>query len=369
MGTACDTATGRVLQVGAGKTYSVPSAAAAAARSGDVIKITAGDYRGDVASWNASNLTICGVGGRARLFADGRNAQGKGIWVVSGSNITIDSVEFRNATVPDRNGAGIRVEPSTRLTVLNSGFYDNENGILAAAGSSTVTIDRSEFARNGRGDGYTHNIYVNQIDRLEVSNSYFHEAKIGHNLKSRARESVIQNSYFMDGPSGTSSYLADFPNGGRVFLRGNLFHKGPNADNANAIAYGLEGLSNPNTSLEAVHNTVVITRSGGAFFSIASGASAVRFTANIFAGTGNQNLVTGYASGNVAQAGNVNSLASNIPGATRIANPNFWPDATLQALISLASVPDATYTRDAPAPYVSRAISGSRKAGALQAAP
>ena len=30
--------------------------------------------------------------------------------MVSGSNITIDSVEFRNAAVPDLNGAGIRAE-------------------------------------------------------------------------------------------------------------------------------------------------------------------------------------------------------------------------------------------------------------------
>jgi hypothetical protein len=335
-----------------------------------VIKIAAGDYRGDVATWSDNNLTICGVGGRARLFADGNNAQGKGLWVISGSNIIIDSIEFRNATVPDQNGAGLRVEPSTSLTIRNSGFYDNQNGILAAAGASTISIDRSEFARNGAGDGFTHNIYVNQIDRLTVTSSYFHEAKVGHNLKSRARESIIQNSYFMDGPTGTSSYLADFPNGGRVYLRGNLFHKGPNADNANAIAYGLEGLSNPVTTLEMVHNTVAITRSGGAFFSVASGASSVKLTANLFAGTGNQALfASGYASGNAVQSGNVTSVASNIPGATSIASPNFWPNATLQALIALPSVLDPTYVAEAPAPYTLRTISGARKAGALQSAP
>ena len=46
----------------------------AAAQSGDTIRISAGDYRGSaaVAQWTAGNLTICGVGGRARLFADGR---------------------------------------------------------------------------------------------------------------------------------------------------------------------------------------------------------------------------------------------------------------------------------------------------------
>ena len=369
-GTACDTATGRVLEVGPGKTYSVPSAASAAARSGDVIKISAGDYRGDVTTWNASNLTICGVGGRARIYANGRNAEGKGIWVITGNNITVDSLEFRDATVPDQNGAGIRVSPNASLVVLNSGFYDNQNGILASAGTSTIRIDRSEFARNGFGDGYTHNIYVNQIDRLTVTSSYFHEAKIGHNFKSRARETTIENSYFMDGPTGTSSYLVDFPNGGRVYMRGNMFHKGPNADNSNLVSYGLEGLSNPVTTLELVHNTMAITRSGGAFFRLASGTSSVRLTANLFAGTGNQALfASGYASGNAVQVNNVTSLASNIPGATNIANPNFWPNSTLQALIGLATVADATYTRDAPRPYTLRSISGVRRVGALQSAP
>jgi hypothetical protein len=369
-GSSCDTAAGRVLEVGPGKAYSVPSAAANAAQSGDVIRIAAGDYRGDVATWSDSNLTICGIGGRARLFADGNNAQGKGIWVMSGSNITVDNVEFRNATVPDQNGAGIRAEPGASLVIRNSGFYDNQNGILASAGSSTISIDRSEFARNGVGDGQTHNIYVNQIDRLTVTSSYFHEAKIGHNLKSRARESIIQNSYFMDGPTGTSSYLNDFPNGGRVVLRGNLYHKGPNADNPNAISFGAEGLSNPTQSLEMAHNTVAITRSGGAFISIASGTSSVKLTANLFAGTGNQALITGgYTSGNAVQSGNVTSLAANIASATSIGSPNFWPNATLQALIALPGVLDPTYTADAPAPYTLRTISGARNAGAIQSAP
>ena len=360
-----------MLLVGPGKSYAVPSAAASVAQPGDVIKISAGDYRGDVATWSDNNLTICGVGGRARLFADGKSAQGKGIWVISGNNVTVDGVEFHNAAVPDRNGAGIRTEPGASLVVRNSGFYDNQNGILASAGASTISIDRSEFARNGDGDGYSHNIYVHQIDRVTVTASYFHEARIGHNFKSRARETVIENSYFMDGPTGTSSYLADFPNGGKVVLRGNLFHKGPNADNPTAISYGAEGVENTTNTFEMSHNTVVSTRSGGYFVAAYSGTQSLRLTGNLFAGTGGTALFGGtYNSGSAVQSGNVTSVASNIPGASNIASPNFWPNATLQALISLPSVLDAAYTRDAPAPYTLRSIaSGARKAGALQAAP
>jgi hypothetical protein len=369
--TACTAATGRVLTVGPGKTYAVPSAAAAASRSGDVIKIDAGDYRGDVATWAASNLTICGEGGRARLFANGKNAAGKGIWVIQGSGITIDSVEFHDAKVPDQNGAGIRAEHGGLLWVRNSGFYDNENGILSSAGTMEILVEGSEFARNGYGDGYSHNIYVGNIDRFTVRNSYFHEAKVGHNLKSRAKETRVENSYFMDGPTGTSSYLADFSNGGKVFLRGNLFHQGPNTENSNAISFGAEGLSNPTNTLELVHNTVVNTRSGGYFLKIASATQSVKLTANLFAGTGGTTLIAGgYAAGNASQQGNVTSVASNIPGASSIASPNFWPNASLQAQIGMGSVLDTSYVSDSPTPYSQRAISGgARNAGALQAAP
>jgi Repeat of unknown function (DUF5648) len=374
--TACDNAPGRVLLVGPGKTYSVPSAAAAVAQAGDVVRIDAGDYRGDVATWSASNLSICGVGGRARLFADGRSAQGKAIWVVSGADTVIDSVEFHDAKVADLNGAGIRAEHQRGgLRVINSGFYDNENGILSSAGPITISIERSEFARNctGRTDGQTHNIYIGAINQLTVTSSYFHETRYGHNLKSRARVSVVENSYLMDGPTGPSSYLADFSNGGQVFLRGNLFHKGPAAPNRVAIAYGAEGLAAGGThTLEMVHNTVVMTRPNSSFLRAPAGTQSVRLTANLLASTANDELITagGFPVGSIVQQGNVRAPATGVPGADHIAAPNFWPDASVQALIALGGVVDAGYTRDAPQPMTARNLSGtSRVAGALQSAP
>jgi len=180
----------------------------------------------------------------------------------------------------------------------------------------------------------------------------------------------MENSHFMAGPTASSSCLAEFPNGGRVMLEGSLFHSGPTVDSPPATSFDAEGLSNasPPAGAGAQHGG---DHALGGFFNIASGASSVTCTANLFAGTGNQSLVTGgYATGNVVQASNVTSLASNIPGATSIASPNFWPNATLQAQIGLTGVPDAGYTRDAPVPYMLRPLTGSaRKAGALQSAP
>ena len=64
------TADARVLHVGPGKTYAVPSAAAAVVRDGDIVEIDAGLYAGDVAVWRANRLTLRGVGGTARLRAE-----------------------------------------------------------------------------------------------------------------------------------------------------------------------------------------------------------------------------------------------------------------------------------------------------------
>ena len=369
--TACDTATGRKLTVGPGKTYPVPSAAAAAAADGDVVLISAGDFIGDVATWPQSNLTICGAGGRARLFAGGNNARGKGIWVVQGANVVIDGLEFHNATVPDQNGAGIRAE-GDGLAIRNSGFFDNENGILGP-NDGDITIDSSEFARNGRGDGYTHNIYVGYANRLVVTNSYFHEAKIGHNLKSRAKETRIENSYFMDGPTGTASYEVDVPNGGLVSLRGNLFHKGPRADNATLVSYGSEGLLGGRTDrLTMTHNTLVSTYPGGAFVYANPGVVSVTLTANLLAGTNNPALFNGDVAGKVVQANNLVSSAAKFSAADNIGNPSFWPSADLvaQALLAAGVVPDAGYVIDAPRPFVLRSITARQRViGALQAPP
>lgn len=362
----CPAATGRVLTVGPDQQFATIRAAAAAAQAGDTVRIAAGDYRKDVATWTASNVTICGTGGRARLFADGVNEGGKGIWVIKGSNTTIVNVEFHGAKVPDRNGAGIRQEGPT-LTLRHTGFFDNENGILTNDGTgSTITIEHSEFARNGFGDGYTHNIYVGRIGRLNVRFSWFHEAKIGHQLKTRARENVIEYSYFMDGPAGTSSYLLNFDNGGRAIVRGNLLQKGPKADNSTAITHYANVWGADYNSLTLEHNTIVSTYPGGRFIDVNTGA-AVTLSGNLFAGTNGPMLVNG---GTVTNRQNVIASAAEIPGATDLAQPDFWPVATLLPRLTLADPVVASYPTDTPRPFLARSVtSAPRLAGALQAAP
>ena len=193
--------------------------AAAVARDGDTVEIAGGDYHGDVAVWRANRLRIVGLAPRPHLFGDGRDAEGKGIWVVRGDDTVIENVEISGAQVVDRNGAAIRLE-GRNLVLRDAYLHDNENGLLTGAkADSEVTIEHCELARNGNGDGFTHNLYVGAIAKLTVTCSYLHHAVAGHNLKSRAAISVVSDSRLADEADGRASYEADFPNGGDVVAR------------------------------------------------------------------------------------------------------------------------------------------------------
>ena len=79
----------RTWRVGPDRELTTPSAAAAVARDGDTVLIDPGTYSGDVATWTQDDLTLRGDGGRAHLRADGKDAQGKAIWVIAGDRTTV----------------------------------------------------------------------------------------------------------------------------------------------------------------------------------------------------------------------------------------------------------------------------------------
>ena len=169
------------------------------------------------------DLTIRGVNGRPKINANGANAMGKGTWVVKGANTVIENVEMFGAKVPDQNGAAIRLD-GNHLTLRDSYLHDNENGILTSNdGVSNIVIENSEFASNGYGDGYSHNLYIGRVNSLVFRNSYSHDAKIGHNLKSRANTNTIVYSRFSSSVN-RPSYEIDLPNAGTSYIIGNVIH-------------------------------------------------------------------------------------------------------------------------------------------------
>jgi centrosomal CEP192-like protein len=285
-----------IRSVGPGKTFAAPCAAIAAAAAGDTIEIdTSVTYTGDVCAWTTNNLTIRGVGGgRAHIDAGGQSSQGKGIWVISGANTTVENIEFSGAHVVDQNGVGIR-QQGNNLTVRNCYFHDNDEGILTDGSlSSTITIEFSEFAFNGFGDGQSHNVYIGNIGTLIFRYNYSHHAKIGHLLKTRASQNFILYNRLSDEATGTASYQIDIPNGGLSYVIGNVIEQGPNNDNSTLVSYLAEGTNpgNPSTQLFVINNTFANDAASGTFIAPAAGAAPVVIKNNIFFGPG---TVTGQA--------------------------------------------------------------------------
>jgi hypothetical protein len=232
--------------------------AAFLAKDGDVIEIHGGEYRGDVAVWAQKKLKIRGVGQRPVLFANGRSAENKAIWVIRNGEFDIENIELRGARVTHDNGAGIRFERG-KLTVRNCRFIDNQNGILTGNQPDTeLSIIDSHFSDAPRQPGaLPHLLYAGRIARLIVQGSRFENGFEGHLIKSRARVTDIRYNWLVDGEAGEASYEIDLPDGGAGTVVGNIIGQSRKTQNPVIIAYAAEGRFWNENSLVVNHNTLI----------------------------------------------------------------------------------------------------------------
>lgn len=285
---------GRVWRVGPQEPLRTIAEAARLASDGDVVEIQAGDYRGDVAVWMQKRLTIRGVGGQARLYADGRAAEGKAIWVLRDGNFDISNVDFVGVRVPHRNGAGIRFEGG-RLVLRECLFWGSESGILTSGGGSrresVLEVEGCEFGYLGDGEGQAHGIYAGDIARLRVIGSYFHHGNVGHLIKSRAAVNDIRYNRVTDEVGGRASYEIDLPNGGLAVVLGNVIQQGPRTENWCLVTFGQEGYGRHKSRLFVASNTMVNDRrSGGIFVRAVPGADEVVLLNNVRCGPGRHDV-------------------------------------------------------------------------------
>jgi len=237
----------RTLDVGAGKPYATPSAAAAAAGPGDTIMIAPGQYY-DCAILSHDHMTIEGTGDPASIVLTDKTCQGKALLIVTGRDVTIRNLTLARARVNDGNGAGIRAEGAGTLTVDHTLFINNQDGILTDDNPAmTVVVRNSQFIKNGMCNGFcSHGVYTGRIAELDVEKSIFRQTREGHDIKSRARRTVVTGCDIEDGPDGTASYLIEAPNGGSLIVRNNTMEKGPKSGNHSAaISIGAEGVDQP----------------------------------------------------------------------------------------------------------------------------
>lgn len=258
------------ITVGPGKQFTtVGDALRSPLNDGDVIEVQAGTYTNDWAPNIQKSVTIKGVGGMARMVATQSPPNGKANFVVGPANVNVrfENIEFTGNRVSAQNGAGIRYEGGN-LTIEKCYFHNNENGILGAdAPDGTVTINLSEFAANGVASGsragYAHGVYLNALRHLTITNSWFHDTKNGHHIKSRASRTTIVSNRLDDG-SGTASYNIDMPNGGVGLVEKNNIVQGANTSNSALIHYGGEAPAPAGSSLKVNENALQSHRAGPA---------------------------------------------------------------------------------------------------------
>lgn len=229
------------------------------------------------------NITIRGitVGGKRPVIRNpstgaSNNTLGQGIvYIDQSENIVIENLEIQDSSAGGSIGkAGIYINGAKNLTLRDlkiTGFKIHEaNGIFGTGNNTgTLKLERVELDSNGGGGGPEHNAYINASSSdpnftVNMTGSWTHNAYYGHLFKSRAQVNVFEGNYFMgsrsNGTTQTENYLADFPNGGRVTLRNNIFVKNRSGDNSNAmsVTYAMEGVVDTRAlSLDIQHNTFV----------------------------------------------------------------------------------------------------------------
>lgn len=168
---------------------------------------------------------------------DGVACEGKGALVLRGRSARIEGLVFANIRVPDKNGAGVRLERGN-LAVSQSWFRDSEQGILSGDDpASTITIDKSTFTRLGtcEGSGCAHSIYIGNYGALTVTRSRFEAGTGGHYAKSRAGRITIRDCSFDDSRGRATNYMIDLADGATGEITGNWFVQGRDKENYSAF--------------------------------------------------------------------------------------------------------------------------------------
>lgn len=196
------------------------------------------------------------------VIFDGGACEGKATLVLRGDAAGVEGLVFQNISVPDANGAGIRLEHG-HLDISETIFRDSEQGILTGNDPlAAIHISRSTFSGLGRCDrdlDCAHGIYIGDYGSLAVDRSRFERGRGGHYVKSRAARIDITNSSFDDTGGWTTNYMVDLANGATGRISGNRFVQGKNKENYSAfIVAAAEGRHHTSEGLVVAGNEAAL---------------------------------------------------------------------------------------------------------------
>lgn len=205
----------------------------------------------------------------------GSNTLGQGVLYLDRSeNITIENIDFDGGgtSVPSSGKSGIYLNGAKGFTLRDSRVlnFNQSNGVFSTGANAGIFLfENVETGYNGGDSGPEHNYYIasSDVDANHIAvwrGCYSHDVYYGHTLKSRAQNNLVEASYFkgkkVSGNNQGETYLADFPNGGNIVVRNNIFEKDFSGDNSNGVfvTYAMEGQKFANaSSISITHNTFI----------------------------------------------------------------------------------------------------------------
>lgn len=205
-----------------------------------------------------SNLEIIGETG---VIFDNATVDGKAALVLTGNDVSIESIECRNMHVRDGNGACIRFE-GNNLTVRNLYAHNSQSGIMTAKSDGFLKVFYSRFDHLGARNGYAHAIYA-KVGEFHFYRSAITSTKLqGSGIKSRSRKTIVEES-LLASVDGVDSRLIDAADYGELIVKKSILQQGINSSNSQAIAYGLEKnvhMYHPVNSITIVDNVFILDR-------------------------------------------------------------------------------------------------------------
>ncbi|MDB5408381.1 MAG: hypothetical protein JWL84_3293 [Rhodospirillales bacterium] len=224
--------------VGPGLAYPTLAKAVAAARAGDVIEVVPGTYH-ETFAVTQPRVVIRGFKGRAHVDCAGlRPVSDKACILLAAADVTLVDLEISGAqaaAAAGGNAACVRNEPDLDFKLDKIFCHASQNGLLTNGGR--IVIENSEFSDNGW-DGQTHNAYFSgNCLSVTVRNSKFHDARVGHEFKSRCAVTAIANTSFH---AVKGSRALDLPDGGAVTVDDGEIRQEATVQNAEMIGFAAE---------------------------------------------------------------------------------------------------------------------------------
>ena len=158
------------LTVGPGQQFATIHEAVDAAAAGDTIDVQRpGNLHQRLHLPSARSLTLQAVGGEVQMVETQTARNGKAM-IVEGVPGRLRRDQRLRHQRRQRCPTATARRSATRaatLSLSNDYFHNNQEGLLGAPDpNGSSRIDHSEFAFNGDGSGFTHNLYVGAIDSL-----------------------------------------------------------------------------------------------------------------------------------------------------------------------------------------------------------